>query len=301
MKLALDSMEPLANQSSQVNGTRDDALDTEADLANIRLIGISVYSLFILIGGPANTRVLMILLRNNLYNKTRHHKLLLNLAIADTIVCLLMLPTEVGWRLTSVWKAGDVGCRSFQFVRVFGLYASSMVLIVISLDRYYAVVQPFTYSLIGSRINRMLVTAWLVSVLLSMPQVSGATSVSLLTLSLATRQTVFFRLEDHPQLGDKFRQCVASFPSKLVEKLYTLMSIFFLYGLPLIVIIACYTVVSVRSIYQQKKAATITNKHRLDVSSGQSAVLRRENRVSRASGTSVFSLISSSLDCSRRA
>ena len=52
-----------------------------------------------------------------------------------------MIPTEVGWRLTSEWKAGDIGCRSFQFIRVFGLYASSMVLIVISIDRYYAVVQ----------------------------------------------------------------------------------------------------------------------------------------------------------------
>lgn len=155
-----------------VNDTNSrDIQGSETDLTNIRLIDICVYSFFFLIGGPANTRVLSILLRNNLYAKTRHHMLLLNLAIADTIVCLLMLPTEVGWRLTSEWKAGDVGCRSFAFIRVFGLYASSMVLIVISIDRYYAVVQPFTYSLIGSRINKMLVTAWLMAILLSLPQV----------------------------------------------------------------------------------------------------------------------------------
>lgn len=46
------------------------------------------------------------------------------------------------------------------------------------------------------------------------------------------------------------------------------MSIFFLYGLPLIVIIICYTIVTIRSIYHQKKAATIKNKHRVDISSG---------------------------------
>lgn len=157
-----------------INATSDtDIQGAENDLTNIRLIDILVYSFFFLIGGPANTRVLLILLRNKLYTKTRHHKLLLNLAVADTIVCLLMLPTEVGWRLTSEWKAGDIGCRSFQFIRVFGLYASSMVLIVISIDRYYAVVQPFTYSLIGPRINKMLVIAWLVSILLSLPQVKN--------------------------------------------------------------------------------------------------------------------------------
>lgn len=157
--------------SANVTATGTNSPETD-DITSVRLIDICVYSFFFLIGGPANTRVLLILLRNNLYNKTRHHKLLLHLVVADTIVCLLMLPAEVGWRLTSEWKAGDIGCRSFQFIRVFGLYASSMVLIVISIDRYYAVVQPFTYTLIGNKINNLLIIAWLVSILLSVPQVN---------------------------------------------------------------------------------------------------------------------------------
>ena len=46
-----------------------------------------------------------------------------------------------------------------------------------------------------------------------------------------------------------------------MEKVYNLVSLLFLYGLPLLVIIICYTIVSIRSIYQQKKAAAIRNKN----------------------------------------
>lgn len=159
----------LSDLTSEVEEQQQEA---ENKLMSIRFIDICVYSLFFLIGAPANVRVLLILVRNKLYSKTRHHQLLLNLAVADTIVCLIMLPTEVGWRITLKWLAFDAGCRIFQFFRVFGLYASSMVLIVISIDRYYAVVQPFTYVLIGDRINGLLILAWLTSALLSLPQVS---------------------------------------------------------------------------------------------------------------------------------
>jgi len=146
--------------------------EEEDSLMSIRFIDICVYSIFFLIGAPANVRVFLILVRNKLYAKTRHHKLLLNLAVADTIVCLCMLPTEVAWRITSEWKGGDIGCRIFQFFRVFPLYASSMVLICISIDRYYAVVQPFTYQLIGGRINCLLMAAWISSIILALPQVN---------------------------------------------------------------------------------------------------------------------------------
>lgn len=82
-------------------------------------------------------------------------------------------------------------------------------------------------------------------------------------------QTFVFHLAEHPD-HKNFFQCVnfGFFEYDWQEKLYTTISIFFLYGLPLIAIIVCYTIVSVRSIYQQKKAAAIKNKYRADISSG---------------------------------
>lgn len=136
-----------------------------------RIIEAFVYSIYFILGAPANTRVLYILLNNRLYLKSRHHKLLTNLAAADTIVCLLQIPTEIIWRIVGDWYAGTIGCKIFAVYRVFGLYASSMILIVISIDRYYAVSHPFAYATMGSRMDIFLFTAWFVAFSLSLAQV----------------------------------------------------------------------------------------------------------------------------------
>lgn len=136
-----------------------------------KIFEICVYSVFFFIGAPANARVLIILLRNGLYLKSRHYKLLTNLAAADTMTCFIMIPAEVIWRIIGDWRAGDIGCKLFAVFRIFGLYASSMILIVISIDRYYAVTHPFEYSTMGGRIDSFLITSWVISALLSMAQV----------------------------------------------------------------------------------------------------------------------------------
>lgn len=148
--------------------------DPSVDLKHVPLLNILVYTLMFGIGAPKNFQVVRCLLFNKtkLYSRSRHHLLLLNLAIADSIVLFISVPAEIGWRVTSDWRAGNVGCKVFQFVRVFGLYASSMILICISLDRYYAVVKPFRYSSMSCRISKLLRLSWIMSFLISTPQVS---------------------------------------------------------------------------------------------------------------------------------
>lgn len=149
--------------------------DPNVDPEQVKIVDIVVYTFLFAIAAPANFKIIKCLIWTNnstkLYRKSRHHFLLLNLAIADAIVLFIMLPTEVGWRVTASWWAGNVGCKIFQFFRVFGLYASSMILICISIDRYYAVVQPFKYGSAAKRISRLLKASWFLSVVLSIPQV----------------------------------------------------------------------------------------------------------------------------------
>ena len=150
--------------------------DPSYDPNQVRVIDIIVFTFLFAIAAPANFKIIKCLIwtqnSTKLYKKSRHHFLLLNLAIADAIVLFIMIPAEVGWRVTASWKAGNIGCKIFGFVRVFGLYASSMILICISIDRYYAVVQPFKYGSAATRISRLLKASWLLSVILSIPQVN---------------------------------------------------------------------------------------------------------------------------------
>ena len=60
-----------------------------------------------------------------------------------------MMPLEIGWNVTVTWQAGDPTCRIMAFMRTFGLYLSSFVIVSISLDRS---VQPIIHSAVSRRL-----------------------------------------------------------------------------------------------------------------------------------------------------
>lgn len=130
------------------------------------------YTLLFLIGAPANVLVLRKLLVNATYKRSRHLFLLLNLSIADAIVVFIFIPVEIGWKFTAAWHAGDAGCKFFKFSIAFGTYASSLLLISISVDRFYAVVRPFSYPFLDRKMNRLLFGIWTFSFVIALPQVS---------------------------------------------------------------------------------------------------------------------------------
>lgn len=144
------------------------------EIFETKTLEIVAYTVLFVLGAPANLRVLFILLKAKCFKKSRHHLLLLHLALADSLVSVLMIPVEIGWRVTNRWVAGEIACKAFQFLRVFGPYSSSLVLICISLDRYYAVMDPFNYASCqtDSKIKKMLWFIWGLAAALSLPQVN---------------------------------------------------------------------------------------------------------------------------------
>lgn len=79
---------------------------------------------------------------------------------------------QVGWRITVKWMAGNFACKAFLFLRAFGLYLSSNVLICVSLDRYFAVLHPLRVTDARRRGRMMLACAWGFSLVCSFPQVN---------------------------------------------------------------------------------------------------------------------------------
>lgn len=79
---------------------------------------------------------------------------------------------QVGWRITGEWVAGNVACKILLFLRAFGPYLSSNVLVCVSLDRYFAVLHPLRVSDARRRGKSMLAVAWIASLVYCIPQVS---------------------------------------------------------------------------------------------------------------------------------
>ncbi|CAK9300041.1 unnamed protein product [Gordionus sp. m RMFG-2023] len=106
--------------------------------------------------------------RFNLQSRVR--LLILHLCLADLLVIFLVAPLEIGWSATISWRAGNMACKIFAFFRIFGLYLSSLILIVISIDRCYTICNPMKFNQ-NFFVKGMITGAWLISILASLPQV----------------------------------------------------------------------------------------------------------------------------------
>ncbi|XP_062545033.1 adipokinetic hormone/corazonin-related peptide receptor variant I-like isoform X2 [Armigeres subalbatus] len=182
---------------------------------------IIVYSILMVISAIGNITVLALLIKRRLKSHSRIDMMLTHLAIADLLVTFLMMPLEIGWAATVQWRAGDIMCRLMAFFRTFGLHLSSFVLVCISVDRYYAVLQPLNLS--KNRGKIMIFIAWTMAVLCSAPQ------------------PFIFHVEIHPN-HTWYEQCVTynTFSNDYYHTVYNILVMMFMYALPLLTIICSY-------------------------------------------------------------
>ena len=96
---------------------------------------------------------------------------MMNLVSADLLTICITISLEIGWRQTISWETGEFGCKLLQFLRTYGVYLSSFVLMCISIDRYYSLVRPLEFHNANKRNFRLLTASWILSFLFSLPQV----------------------------------------------------------------------------------------------------------------------------------
>ncbi|XP_073977994.1 adipokinetic hormone/corazonin-related peptide receptor variant I-like isoform X2 [Rhodnius prolixus] len=187
------------------------------------LIVVIAYSLLFIIAAIGNLTVFITLVRGR-HRKSRISLMITHLAAADLFVTFIMIPLEIGWRLTTQWVAGNIACKLFLFLRAFGLYLSSNVLVCVSVDRYFAILHPLRVSDARRRGKMMLTMAWIFSLICALPQ------------------SVVFHVSQHPQHPD-FWQCVTFgfFGSRTQEIAYNLFCVMAMYFVPLLVIVIAYT------------------------------------------------------------
>lgn len=131
---------------------------------------IITYTLLYFIGSFGNLFVLYNLMRTRYRSKMNFH--IRHLAIADLIVINFTISTEIIWRITVAWITGEFGCKVIQFMRIFGLYLTSMMVIGITLDRFFAFVFPLSIFKSNERNKYLLIASYIISVISSLPNVS---------------------------------------------------------------------------------------------------------------------------------
>ncbi|XP_052901753.1 cardioacceleratory peptide receptor-like [Anopheles moucheti] len=174
-----------------------------------------------------NTAVLVTLFLNK-NRKSRMNFFIKQLAIADLSVGLLSVLTDIVQRITISWLAGNVACKLIRFVQVWVTYASTYVLVALSIDRYDAITHPMNFSGCWKRARRLVAAAWGFSAVFSSPM-----------FYLYEERTIQDQLQCWIDLGDPFRWQV-----------YMCWVAASLFVIPAFIISACYVII-IRTIWSK--------------------------------------------------
>lgn len=90
--------------------------------------------------------------------------------IVDLSVGLLNVLTDIIWRITVTWRAGNLACKFIKFLQCLVTYASTYVLVALSIDRYDAITHPMNFSGSWKRAKILVLSAWALSAIFSTPQ-----------------------------------------------------------------------------------------------------------------------------------
>ena len=138
-----------SNITNEINSTQFPPSLSYDDRARKEIIA---YSILLVIAAIGNLTVLCTLLRHKHW-KSRVNLMIMHLVTADLMVTFITIPLEIGWRITTQWLAGNFACKLLLFLRAFGLYSSSLVLVCIGLDRYFAILYPLRVSLCNNLVK----------------------------------------------------------------------------------------------------------------------------------------------------
>ncbi|XP_014248903.1 cardioacceleratory peptide receptor-like isoform X2 [Cimex lectularius] len=167
-----------------------------------------------------NSAVLLALLFSKT-SKSRMNFFIMHLALADLSVGLISVLTDIIWRITVAWKAGNTVCKLVRFMQAVVTYSSTYVLVALSLDRLDAITRPMNFSGSWRRARLLVGFAWSLSAVFSSP--------------------ILFLYEERLIQGSA--QCWIELGSSFKWQLYMSLVALTLFLIPAVVITGCYTVI----------------------------------------------------------
>ncbi|GAB5568682.1 neuropeptide S receptor [Prionailurus iriomotensis] len=145
---------------------------------------------------------------------------------------LVNILTDIIWRFTGDFMAPDLVCRVVRYLQVVLLYASTYVLVSLSIDRYHAIVYPMKFLQGEKQAKVLIMIAWTLSFLFSIP-----------TLIIFGKR----------KLSNGEVQCWALWPDDSYWTPYMTIVAFLVYFIPLTIISVIYAIV-IRTIWIKSKA-----------------------------------------------
>lgn len=129
----------------------------------VRIVVPIIFGIIVALGLVGNLLVIVVILINQQMRSTTN-LLILNLAIADLCFIVFCVPYTATAYAVPTWEFGVAWCKIVQYLIYVCAYASVYTLVLMSLDRYMAVVHPISSMTVRNQTNtvRILIVMWAV-------------------------------------------------------------------------------------------------------------------------------------------
>ncbi|XP_004606659.1 vasopressin V2 receptor [Sorex araneus] len=158
--------------SLSVPGNRSEELLDERDPLLARAEVALLATVFVVVA-LSNGLVLGALVRRGRRGRwAPMHVFICHLCLADLVVALFQVLPQLAWDATDRFLGPDALCRAIKYLQMVGMYASSYMILAMTVDRHRAICRPMLAYRQGggAHWNRPVLLAWAFSLLLSIPQ-----------------------------------------------------------------------------------------------------------------------------------
>ncbi|XP_037535226.1 vasopressin V2 receptor [Nematolebias whitei] len=136
-------------------------------LARVEIVLLSV---MFISAGLLNFGLLLVLWKRR-KQLSRMRVFVFHLCIADLVVTFFQVCPQLMWDITDRFMGPDLLCRAVKYLQVVGMFSSTYMIVVMTIDRYQAICNPMvTFQRRRARWNGPVCAAWCVSLLGGLPQ-----------------------------------------------------------------------------------------------------------------------------------
>uniref|UniRef100_A0A3Q2PG80 Oxytocin receptor n=1 Tax=Fundulus heteroclitus TaxID=8078 RepID=A0A3Q2PG80_FUNHE len=205
--------------SSHVNNTRSgtnlvNPLKRNEEVAKVE---VTVLVLVLLLALTGNLCVLWAI-HTTKHSQSRMYYFMKHLSIADLVVAVFQVLPQLIWDITFRFYGPDFLCRLVKYLQVVGMFASTYMLVLMSIDRCLAICQPLR-SVHKGKDRVCVIASWTLSLVFSTPQ------------------AYIFSLRD---VGNGVYDCWGDFVQPWGAKAYITWMSLSIYILPVAILSICY-------------------------------------------------------------
>ncbi|XP_017291323.1 vasopressin V2 receptor isoform X1 [Kryptolebias marmoratus] len=201
------------------NGSQEGSLPGEEPRdERLARLEVALLSVIFISAGLLNFGLLLVLWRRR-KQLSRMRVFVFHLCVADLVVTFFQVCPQLMWDITDRFVGPDLLCRAVKYLQVVGMFASTYMIVVMTIDRYQAICNPMvTFQRRRARWNGPVCAAWCVSLIGSLPQVF-----------------IFSRVEVAPGVYD----CWAQFIKPWGLRAYVTWTTLVIFVVPVLTVIVC--------------------------------------------------------------